>query len=292
MTSPESELLFLNGELMPLSQGRVPVEDRGFQFADGVYEVVRVLNGRPFRLEAHLKRLARSARGLEMELAYEAAEMARVCRELVERSGLGDGIVYVQVTRGTEPRSHLPKSKLRRPTTLAHTRLVPRCSAEDFDAGQTAVTKLDDRWDHCDLKSICLLPNVLGKIEANRHGADEVIYHGPDRTVYEGGSSNVYGVIGGEVFTHPNGPKILDGVTRRAILEVCETEGIPCHESPRTLEDFLGAEETFLTSSTRDARPLLAIDGQRIGNGRPGPVTRQISEAYLRLLDRETRETP
>ncbi|MCX7014225.1 MAG: D-amino acid aminotransferase [Candidatus Sumerlaeota bacterium] len=288
MPTPADEILFLNGEFLPLSEGRVSIEDRGFQFADGIYEVARIWNGRLFRLEPHLKRMERSAQGISLPLEYGRAEMARVCLELTERSGLQRGMIYIQVTRGAARRSHALTGEAIRPTTLAYARAVEPPSPESWEAGWKAISRLDDRWQHCDLKTIALLPNILGKMEAVRHGADEVIYHGADQTVSEGGSSNLYAVIDGTIFTHPLGPKILNGITRMAVLEFCRAEGIPCREVGRTLEEFRNAQEVFLTSTTRDAIPIVSIDGRPVADGKPGLLTRRVFHGLRDIVERET----
>jgi len=292
MEPSAAELLFLNGEIMPLREGRVSVEDRGFQFADGVYEVMRVCSGRVFRLKAHLDRLERSASGIHLPLEYDASALERICGELLAQSQLRSGTIYIQVTRGASRRVYLPSSESIRPTTVVYTRALEGLSRQAWEAGLTLISRLDDRWARCDLKTIALLANVLAKIEANRRGADEVVFYGSDGTVYECGSSNVYAVIHGEVFTHPESPKILNGITRMAIREVCRAQRIDFHETPKTLQDFLQAQEVFGSSTTRDSFPIVAIDGQAIGAGRPGPLTRRIWEAYRALLERETSHLP
>jgi D-alanine transaminase len=236
-----------------------------------------------------MERLRRSAEGLHLKLDYDGAAMSAACVELARQSGLTDGTVYIQVTRGADRRSHLPSARLTGPTTLAYTRSGAGNHQSAWESGLSAITAADDRWGHCNLKTIALLPNVLAKMEAERQGADEAIYYGPQRHVYEGVSFNVFAVIGGTAYTHPPGPKILDGITRMAILEVCEKAGIPCVEQPRTVEEFYRADEVFLSSTTRDAFPLTSIDGNPIGTGKPGPVTRRIFSVLRELLERETR---
>ena len=288
MPQSSSELLFLNGEIMPLCEGRVSVEDRGFQFADGAYEVIRVCNGKLFRLAPHMDRLRRSAEGLRLDLDYDSEAMGAVCAELVRQSALAEGTIYIQVTRGADRRNHLPSVVPGGSTTLAYTRSGTGDPGEVWEIGLTAITVPDDRWGRCNLKTIALLPNVLAKIEAERQGADEAIFHGPESQIYEGVSFNVYAVINGAVYTHPLGPKILDGITRSAIFEVCEDAGIPCVEEPKSIEEFQAADEVFLSSTTRDVFPLVSIDGAPVGSGKPGPATRKIFSALTDLLVRET----
>ncbi len=288
MSENSQELLFLNGEFMPLSQGRVSIEDRGFQFGDGIYEVIRVLHGRLFRLQAHLERLRASAAGIKLNLEYDGARVAEICEELPRRSKVDEGFVYIQVTRGAAPRNHLPGER-QRPTTLAYAREKKEPSAESRARGVTAASKVDDRWEHCDLKTIALLASVMGAIEARERGVDEMIYHRPGQAVYESTSANVFAVIDGVIYTHPAGPKILNGITRMALLEICRDIGVPCREEPRPLEDFLAAQEVFVTSTTRYLHSVVSIDGKPIGDGRPGPVCQRLLEAFRQTLERETR---
>lgn len=283
-----SDFLFLNGAYMPLRDGCISVEDRGFQFADGVYETVRVVNGRAFRTGDHLRRLSESALGIHLPLAYSAEEMESVCHNLIERSQLRDGMIYIQVTRGVARRSHLPL-KVMAPTTLAYTQALEPMPPDQWARGVSVLFRKDDRWGHCDLKTIGLLGNVLGRMEAQRLGADDVIFHGEDGTVYECSSANVFCIRGGTLFTPPLSPHILAGVTRTVVMEACGELAFGCREEALKTEDYLEADEVFMTSTTRNALPIRLIDGKKIGNG-DFSVARRINAAIQSILDRETRE--
>src|SRR5688572_6194407 len=208
-------MLYLNGSYMPIEEGRVSVEDRGFQFGDGVYEVIRVYGGKAFRLERHLKRLQESLDGVRIPAPEPLEKIAEVCRGLIQR-GPADAQIYLQATRGVAPRSHAFPGDIR-PTFLAYIREARRFPD---DKSFSLVTVPDIRWSRCNLKTICLLPNLLAKQKAVEAGGDEGLFVREDGTVTEGTSSNAFMVKAGRLITHPAGPRILDGVTRVAVLEV------------------------------------------------------------------------
>ena len=211
-----SELIWINGQIMPLAEARVSVEDRGFQFADGVYEVMRIYNGRCFTLREHLERLERSCGGLGIAMPMPASELAAEIASLVNRSTLKDGMVYLQVTRGTAARNHVFSSCP--PTLLFYTRALP-----PIQPGHTISAKLwsaaDERWKRCWVKSIALLPNVLAKNAAVSAGADEAVFV-EDGFVSECSASNFFAVHAGTLLTAPVGPKVLPGITRCALLDI------------------------------------------------------------------------
>jgi D-alanine transaminase len=275
-------LLYLNGKYMPLEEGRVSVEDRGFQLADGVYEVIRTYRGKAFRMDRHLARLARSLDGLRIPMPEHAAKVAEVCLKVA--AGMPDATIYLQVTRGAAPRVHAFPKEPPRPTFLAYAR---ETTATPEGKTFALCTVTDDRWGRCHLKTIGLLANVLGKQKAAEAGCDEGLFVREDGTVTEGCTSNAFLVRGGRVLTHPSNHRILGGVTRDAVLETARAEGVAVEERPFRLEEALAAEEFFMTGTGAELMPAVTIDGKAVGNGRPGPVTARLRAAFRELVRRE-----
>ncbi len=277
-------MLYLNGAYLPIEDGRVSVEDRGFQFGDGVYEVVRVYRGKAFRLDRHLKRLQESLDGVRIAAPEPLEKIAGVCRTLIER-GPQEASIYLQVTRGASPRSHAFPSDVR-PTFVAYIREVKRYPDEK---AFSLVTVPDVRWGRCNLKTICLLPNLLAKQQAVEAGADEGLFVREDGAVTEGTSSNAFLVKGGRLVTHPATPRILDGVTRQAVLEVAAELGLPLEQRPCSMEDVRSADEFFMTGTLTEVMPAVSIDGKPVGSGRPGPLTLRVRAGFREKVDRECR---
>lgn len=275
-----SPLAYVNGEFVPLDRAVVSVEDRGFLFADGIYEVIRVYDGRPFRLEDHLRRLEASARAIELPLPVPAAEIGRLAEELLARNGHREATIYIQVTRGPAPRHHLfPENP--RPTLVIWTREHAGPSRQMVEEGVAAITVPDTRWAYCSVKTVGLLPNVLARQQAHRQGAYEAIFV-RDGVVTEATSSNVFAVIGGVVRTFPV-ENILPGVTRTVVLELLQRRGVPVREEGVPLEEFRRAQEVFLTGTTTEVCGVVRLDGRPVGDGRVGPVTRALQEDFRRL---------
>lgn len=277
-----SELLYLNGEFMSLAKGVVPIEDRGFQLGDGVYEVIKVMNGVPIWLSDHLARLYRSLEAIRLTRILADHDLDAVLPELVRRSGLVDGSVYLQVTRGVAPREFVfPQPP--HPTVLAYARAAHFPERDEILAGVALHPVKDQRWAHCDIKSINLLAAVLAKEEARDAGADEALFLGPSGIVREGGSSNVFAVLDGIVRTHPLSRRILGGVTRLHTLEIAARLGYPVVERAFHLKEVIGPDnyctEMFTASTTKDLLPVTFIGGTRVGDGHPGPVTLALLEA-------------
>ena len=274
--------VYLNGQFRPREEALVSVEDRGYQFGDGVYEVIHVYGGKPFRMREHLSRLERSLSGLEIPLPEPIPRIEEVCRQAA--GALQNASIYLQVTRGTAPRAHaFPKSA--RPAFVVYARESRPLSAGDKPL--TLLSVLDDRWGRCHLKTICLLPNVLARQKAVQAGCDEALFVRDDGAVTEGSSSNAFLVRGGAVVTHPANSRILGGVTREAVIQLARREGIPVLEQPFGLPEALSADEFFMTGTTTEVGAVAAIDGKRIGNGRPGPVTRKLKDAFDALVKQE-----
>ncbi len=281
-----SELLYLNGSFLPLSEGRIEVEDRGFQLGDGVYEVIKVMNGCLVWLADHLARLERSLAAVRLTEAAVGHELEEILPRLVREAGVAYGSVYVQVTRGPAPREFIfPRPP--RPTVLAYVRPSEPPTPAEILAGVALHPVEDLRWARCDIKSTNLLAAVLAKEEAKEAGADEALFLGPGGVVREGGSSNVFAFLGGVLRTHPLSNRILAGITRLHVLRIARREGIPVEEREFSLTEITEQApadcEVFTASTTKDLRPVVRVGDQVIGDGRPGPVT-------LRLLDLFRRE--
>lgn len=268
-------IVYLNGELMPVEEARVSVLDRGFLFGDGVYEVIPIYGGRPFRLPQHLARLARSLAGIRLGDPLDPAGWERLFRELVERNGGGDRSVYLQVTRGVAKRDHAFPAGVR-PTVFAMTGLLP---PRPPVPGVEAILARDIRWDLCEIKAVTLLPNVLLRQQALEAGAMEAILHRRD-VVTEGAASNVFVVTGARVATPPKSAQILPGITRDLVVELLRAAGSPCEERVVTVDELRSADELWLTSSTREVVPVIRLEGKAVGAGVPGPQWRHIDERY------------
>lgn len=273
---------FVNGRFLPLGEAAVPVEDRGFQFGDGVYEVIRTYGGEPFRVEAHLERLERSAQAIHLTLPYRLPEWMAYVKEGIDRAGYRESKVYLQVTRGVAPRDHhIPEGLA--PTVVMTIREMIELPLRQREEGVEAVTLEDMRWGRCDIKSIDLLPNVLARRHARDAGAFETIFI-KDGQVTEGAVANVMIVKAGRLATPPEGPRILAGVTRRVVLELAQKEGISVEERPVPVQELRAADEVFLTGTTVEVLPVVRVDDAGISNGRPGEVTRRLSARFRALV--------
>jgi D-alanine transaminase len=259
----------------------VDIEDRGYQFGDGVYEVIGVYDGKPFLMDEHLMRLERSAEEIRLDLPMSSEKLAEKLRKLVEANKLNEGIIYLQVSRGASPRWHEFPPAETAPVTIGYTREEPRMS-EVEDQGATAVLTEDIRWLRCDIKTLNLLPNVLAKQKAVEHGAVEAILHRGD-IVTEASASNVFIVRDGALYTHPADNYILNGITRQKIIEICEKLQLDVHEETYTVDDLLQADEVFISATKSDIIPILKIDDQTIGNGKPGEITKSIIKEFRKL---------
>ena len=285
-----TELIWINGEVMPLADATVNVEDRGFQFGDGVYEVTRVYNGRCFALRAHVDRLERFAGGIKLGLNVSKDQLCDAIESLVERSGLGDGIVYVQLTRGVCARNHVfPAAQSCRPTLLFYTRKLPPLGPVGSGDGIALATVADVRWRLCWIKSIALLANVLAKNEAAAAGAEEAAFV-EDGLVSECATSNLFFVFGGTLVTHPVGEKVLPGVTRDYILNCAKSMNLPVEERPVREDEVSRAAEIFISSTTREISWVSKWNGKPVGGTRCGPVTEKLHRALRGRIAQETQQ--
>jgi D-alanine transaminase len=273
---PENTL-YLNGEFMPLEQGLISVEDRGFQFGDGVYEVIKVLNGRPLWVQEHLRRLERSLEAILMAGALAGHDLHNVVERLPRMASLSEGMIYVQVTRGVGARDFLYTAELD-PTVIAYTRRCPYPSELQILAGIGLHPVEDFRWARCDIKAVDLLPGVLAKRSAWEAGCAEALWIGYGEA-REGGSSNFFAVVSGVLRTHPLGNRILDGITRQIVLRLAREVGVPVAERAVTEDELARAEEAFVTSTISDVMPVVSIGGRPVGPGRPGVVTLGLADS-------------
>jgi len=276
----------LNGELMPADEAKVSIWDRGFLFGDAVYEVFRLYGGRCWLEAEHLARLRRSL--AELELPSVDLDALRVRIERTTRAGgVTDGTAYVQITRGVAPRAHAFPSPAVPPTELIVVRPYDdTATAARRLAGASVVTRPDLRWKRCDIKSTNLLANVLALESARRAGADEALLIDPDGFVTEATHSSVVWLRDGRIEGTPNDSAILPGTTRFLTQDLARGENIPFIEARVTLDDFLRADEAWLVGTTIEVLPIVAVDGQAIGDGRPGPVARRFQAAYRAAVDR------
>lgn len=275
------ELIWLNGEVMPMAEARVSVEDRGFQFADGVYEVIRLYEGKPFALDEHLDRLEKSASAILIELPLSLAALRAEIVQLIGQTQVGEGMIYLQLTRGPAARNHLYPSNTR-PTLLFYTRPLEKLPAVDQTPGVKLISVADERWKRCWIKSIALLANVLAKNQAVAAGADEAVFI-DEGVVTECSASNFFAVIGGRLVTHPAGAKVLPGITAKVLLECAVELGIVVEQRPLRVEEAFGAQELFITSTTREISWVREWEGYKAGG--VGAVTRALHEALRGRVD-------
>ena len=275
-------IVYWNRDYIPLEKATVSVEDRGFLLGDGIYEVVRVYGGRPFRLADHLQRLHQSAAAAQLPLPDNADDLPDIIQRLLEENNVFDSNVYIQCTRGySHPRQHAFPTEVH-PTMLVMLTPVIALTPGAREQGVSAITVPDVRWRRCDIKTIMLLPNAMAKTQAHDAGAYEAILV-RDGLVTEGSSANVMAVINGELRTHPEDTDILGGITRLVVLELASQLGIPLREEAFTVPEMYAAQEVFLCSSSPEILAVTSIDGQIIGRSKPGPVTQRLYEAFCRL---------
>ncbi len=271
------ELAFVNGKIMPIEEAKVPIEDRGYQFGDAVYEVVNSFNGKFFGLEEHLDRLERSLR----ELSYPPVsrdEVKKGMLEILNRSGMDHASVYLQISRGVAPRNHAYAglNGVQMIMTVREVKEVPEALRTQ---GVSAITVEDIRWARCDIKTVQLLANALAKQKAVDAGAYDAIFVTPRGVVRETTISNLFIVLGGVVLTHPADHHILNGITRTMTIDCCRELNLPIEENTFTVKEMFAAEEVFLTGTTIEVLPVVTIDEQNIADGEPGPISKQLYEA-------------
>jgi D-alanine transaminase len=275
---------FFRGILLPFSEARLPLEERGLQFAESLYEVVAVVEGRPFRLADHVERMLFGARQLGLEVGVPPlAQWEHMVSELWQREGHKEAILYAQLTGGSAPREHLPPAQIQ-PQFFAYLRAFSFPSPSECAQGIAAITVPETRWARRDLKTTMLLPAVLAKQKAREKQAKEAIFVGQDGYVNEGASSNLCIVHNGQVISPPPSERLLEGVTLKAVAELCGELGVPFVRRWVSLSDLQGAEEVFIASTTTLVMPVVFLDGRPVGSGRPGPVSLRLAYHFQRIF--------
>ena len=280
-----ARLAYVNGRYVPHREAAVHVEDRGYQFADGVYEVIAVRAGRFVDAGPHLDRLDRSLRELRIEPPMGRSALTHVLSEVKRRNRINDGIVYLQATRGVARRDHPFPAESETALVVTGSRRPPP-DPGILETGVDTVSVPDNRWKRCDIKSVSLLPNILAKQTAREAGAYEAVFVDEQGFVTEGGSTNVWIVTpGGELLTRELDHGILAGVTRGTVVKLAESLGLSFAERRFTIEEARRAREAFVTSATSYVTPVVRIDEAVIGNGKPGSTARALFEVYARYME-------
>lgn len=276
-------ICYLNGDYLPLDQACVPVLDRGFIFGDGVYEVIPVYAGKPFRLAHHLQRLNNSLHNIYLPNPLSDDAWETVLQEIISRNGDGDQSLYLQVTRGVAKRDHgFPDGTT--PTVFVMSNPFKPVDAVLLENGVAAIILDDIRWQYCHIKSIALLPNILLRQQALEADAAEAILIKQGK-VTEGAASNVFIVLDGVLLTPPKGECLLPGITRDLVVELADEHDVACEQRDISREELLRAEEIWVTSSTREILPVTRLDGKPVADGRPGPVWQRMYRIYQDYKD-------
>jgi len=278
------DIAYLNGAFVHRDEARVSAWDRGFMFADAVYEVVRYYNGRPIGMQEHIDRLMFSLGEIRLALPETEQPLAGASDELVRRNDEPDAAVYWQVTRGVAERDHCFPHPSVRPTVFAMCQPMPPLVRSGPPPTMTAITTPEIRWPKCAIKSTALLPNVLARQWAADAGCDEAIFVRPDGSVAEGTARSLFMVKDGRLRTHPLDGAILGSITRRLVIDFAREIGIDVVEQPFTVEQVFDADELLAAGTTTEIRPIVAVDHRTIGRGEPGPVTGRLLDAYRRMV--------
>ena len=280
-----ADVLYFNGRFTTTDERVLGVEDRGFQFGDGVYEVFKFIGSRPAFLREHYKRMLGSLREIEIGSPWSEQEFAAVVRELLDRTTFRDGIVYIQITRGESTRAHFWPEDVA-PTVVAYTRAFTFPDAAKKELGIKVITVPDRRWHYCNVKSLNLLGNAIAKKSAQRAKAEEAVLLA-DGFVREGASSNFFAVKNGGVVTHPLDEHILPGVVRDRVIGLALANKIRVDERPLREAELFDLDEAFITSTTQSVMPVTEIDGRVIGNSRRGEITTALQEQFDQLEARD-----
>jgi len=274
-------IVYVNGQFVPLSRATVSVLDRGFIFGDGIYEVVPIYSGKPFRMKEHLDRLERSLAKIEIESPFSRKEWESLVEEIIKRAAIEGpcSMVYIQVTRGVAKRDHAFPSPKVPPTVFAMVSPMAPPTQQQRQEGLKVISIDDERWLHCDIKSVSLLGNVLAKQAAVNAGVDEVVQF-RDGNMTEGASCNIWVVKDGKVIAPPKDNLVLEGIRYGLIQELCEELGIELVLRKVAKEEVAAADELLLTSATKEVLPVVIFDGKPVGSGVPGPVYGRLRKAY------------
>ena len=283
-----SRIAYVNGRYVRHTDAAVHVEDRGYQFADGVYEVCEIRHGYIVDLTRHLDRLDRSLRELEMKWPMARKALITVIREVVRRNLVTNGMYYLQVTRGVAKRDHVfPPDSVPSSIVITAKSLNRDAAEKRAEAGIAIITVPENRWDRVDIKTVGLLPNVLAREAAKRQGAQEAVFVDEDGFIKEGAATNAWIVSKeGKLVTRPAEHGILRGVTRTTVMEVAAKLGLTVEERPFSVEEAKNAREVFITAATTLVMPVVKLDGQPIGNGHPGLIAPQLREAFFAVAEK------
>jgi D-alanine transaminase len=274
---------YVNGSFLPLDDASIHIEDRGFQFADGVYEVIACFGGNFLDIKPHLQRLESSCQAIRIPLPSTLSELESLVQQTYDKNPFTNAMAYIQVTRGVAPRSHHVSESMT-PSLIITVRDLPMPSDEKLAEGASAITLEDFRWGRCDIKSIALLASVMGKQEAAANCVDETFWLDSEGHLLEGCSTNVFALINGALVTHPLDHRILGGIMRRMVIRTAEKTGIKVEERPWKLTES-GLTECMMSSTTNACLPLCRIDGAPVGSGKPGPVCKQLRALIINELE-------
>ena len=273
-----SQLVYLNGEYLPLDEAKVSVLDRGFIFGDGVYEVIPAYGGKALRFEHHMQRLQNSLDAIRINNPLSNQQWQKIIDKLISEKGSEDQYIYMHITRGVASRDHRFPDETK-PTVFVMNSILNTVDPEILKQGVHAVTLDDIRWQYCNIKAIALLPNILLRQQAVDKGAVEAILI-RNGNMTEGAASNVFIVSNGTIKTPPKDQKLLPGITRDLVVELAKTHKMPIEEVAITEKEFLAADEIWLTSSTKEILAVTKINEHQVGNGRPGPVWKDMYQKY------------
>ncbi|OUR76966.1 D-amino-acid transaminase [Alphaproteobacteria bacterium 46_93_T64] len=281
-----SRIAYVNGQYVPHNEAAVHVEDRGYQFADGVYEVIPVVGNKLIGEVGHLDRLWRSMDELKMAEPMKRAPLKLVMREVLRRNGVENGLIYMQITRGVAPRDHPFPVDAMSSIVMTAKKTSPEKAAKKAEQGVSVITVPDIRWGRCDIKSVALLPNILAKQEAVENGAYEAFQVDADGFVTEGTSTNAWIVDqDGTLITRAASNSILSGITRADLLELLESNNIKVELRSFSVDELHTAREVFLTSSSSYVQPVVEVDGKVIGNGKPGSISNNLREIFMDYMN-------
>lgn len=275
-------IVYLNGQFLPLADAKISVLDRGFIFGDGIYEVVPAYNGKPFRMSGHLDRLERSLAAIGIQAPFDRQGWESLARDVLDRNGGGDLMVYMQITRGVAKREHAFPAGVT-PTVFCMASPFSRPTAQVREQGLSVVSLPDERWLHCEIKSVSLLGNVLAKQHAVQAGVDEVVQF-RDGFMSEGALSNIWVVKNGTLLAPPKNNLILEGIRYGLMQELAEAAGIPFEARPIAQSEVEQADELMLTGATKEVLPITRYNGRPVGAGTPGPVYAKLRAGYDQAL--------
>ena len=273
-----SKLVYLNGEYLPINEAKISVLDRGFIFGDGVYEVIPAYGGKALRFEQHMQRLQNSLDAVRITNPLSNTQWQNILDKLITETGSQDQYLYLHITRGVASRDHRFPDETK-PTVFVMSSILQPVDPELLEKGISAVTLDDIRWQHCNIKAIALLPNILLRQQAVDQDAMEAILI-RDGDMTEGAASNIFIVSDGVIKTPAKGKKLLPGITRDLVVELAKTHNMPVEEVSITEKEFLAADEIWLTSSTKEILPVTRINEQQVGNGKPGAVWQDMYQKY------------